>query len=152
MKKLSRGGSFDRSQEGDAFRFRGRVKVGRLPSSSHVPGCPSFGLASKSGHGGDYSRPGMESAEEVQEKGEARTKTPGSRVDVAPRGEEVIESKEEMEMETSKEKMKISVLGHGLRSVIVEVRMGLSKHSAQLHEFSHAAERATRWLQVMFEE
>ena len=94
----------------------------------------------------------MESAEEVQEKGEARTKTSRSRVDVAPGGEEVIESKEEMEMEMSKEKMKINAPEHGLRSIIVEVRMGLSKHYDQLHEVSHAAERATRWLQVMFEE
>jgi hypothetical protein len=67
-KRLCRGGSFDRSQEGDAFGFRWRVRVGCLPSPGRIPGCPSFGLASKAGHGGGYSRPGMENAEEVQEE------------------------------------------------------------------------------------
>jgi hypothetical protein len=50
--------SSNRSQEGEAFGFRGRVMGGQLPSPGCIPGGSSLGLASKVGHGGSRRRPG----------------------------------------------------------------------------------------------
>jgi hypothetical protein len=71
-KRLSRGGSFNRIQDGDAIGFRGRTRVRRHLSSGRIPGRPSFGFAPKTGHGVGYMQPGTKSIEEVQENGPDR--------------------------------------------------------------------------------
>jgi hypothetical protein len=64
--RLSRGGSFNGFQYGDAINFKGRNRVGSYPSSGRILGHPSFGFSPKIRHGVGSRQLGMESKEKVQ--------------------------------------------------------------------------------------